>query len=199
MIVRLHSRFGGRRGAPLGAFGGRALRRVAAHTPGGGPGGDRGAQRHIRAAGNLGVIVVDEEHEIIGQSDHRPRYDAREVARGSGRPSTGRCWAGQRHALDHHSTCAPGRGAARKPTELDRAAPARQGAGRCPRWRSWTCAASSSGAINPSSARGWPRSRAGAWTTDHQGHAVHQLQGPFHFRILPRLRLCGQMPQCTRP
>ena len=29
---------------------------------------------------NLGVIVVDEEHESTYQSDHRPRYDAREVA-----------------------------------------------------------------------------------------------------------------------
>ena len=29
---------------------------------------------------NLGVIVVDEEHETTYQSDHRPRYDAREVA-----------------------------------------------------------------------------------------------------------------------
>ena len=30
---------------------------------------------------NLGVIVVDEEHEHTYQSDRRPRYDAREVAR----------------------------------------------------------------------------------------------------------------------
>ncbi|MCQ2437091.1 MAG: primosomal protein N' [Clostridia bacterium] len=30
---------------------------------------------------NLGVIVVDEEHEHTYQSDKRPRYDAREVAR----------------------------------------------------------------------------------------------------------------------
>ena len=29
---------------------------------------------------NLGAIVVDEEHESSYQSDHRPRYDAREVA-----------------------------------------------------------------------------------------------------------------------
>ena len=29
---------------------------------------------------NIGVIVVDEEHETSYQSDHRPRYDAREVA-----------------------------------------------------------------------------------------------------------------------
>ena len=29
---------------------------------------------------NLGVIVVDEEHESSYQSDHRPRYDAREIA-----------------------------------------------------------------------------------------------------------------------
>ena len=29
---------------------------------------------------NIGVIVVDEEHETTYQSDHRPRYDAREVA-----------------------------------------------------------------------------------------------------------------------
>lgn len=29
---------------------------------------------------DIGVIVVDEEHETTYQSDHRPRYDAREVA-----------------------------------------------------------------------------------------------------------------------
>ncbi len=29
---------------------------------------------------NIGVIVVDEEHEHTYQSDKRPRYDAREVA-----------------------------------------------------------------------------------------------------------------------
>ena len=29
---------------------------------------------------NIGVIVVDEEHESTYQSDHRPRYDAREIA-----------------------------------------------------------------------------------------------------------------------
>ena len=29
---------------------------------------------------NLGVVVVDEEHESSYQSDHRPRYDAREIA-----------------------------------------------------------------------------------------------------------------------
>ena len=32
-------------------------------------------------AENLGLIVVDEEHETTYQSDHHPRYDAREVAR----------------------------------------------------------------------------------------------------------------------
>ena len=31
-------------------------------------------------AGNLGLIVVDEEHETTYLSDHHPRYDAREVA-----------------------------------------------------------------------------------------------------------------------
>ena len=30
--------------------------------------------------GNIGCIIVDEEHESSYQSDHRPRYDAREIA-----------------------------------------------------------------------------------------------------------------------
>ena len=82
---------------------------------------------------NLGMIVLDEEHEASYKNGETPRYHARDVAAVRARIEGAQPGAGQRHAVarDH--------GAGRAPAPA--AAPARAGRrrGRCRRWSSSTC------------------------------------------------------------
>ena len=148
---------------------------------------------------NVGVIVVDEEHEGSYQSDRRPRYDAREVAwrRAEGAGAGAAPW--QRHARPSLRICVRCPACARKTASRSLSFPSASAAAPCRRWKWWICAASSSAATAPSSAPasrkscGMPRARAA-------GHAAHQPARAFVLRLLPQVRLRGQVrPPATSP
>ena len=176
--------------APQRAGRGRARRRVAAHPAG------RSARSWsargmavLAPLADLGVVVVDEEHDAAYKSDRTPRYQARDVALELGR------LAGAPVVLGSATPDIVSVGRARA-GELDArpAAGARRGR-RADGWRSWTCGRSWPRATAACCRRrSWTRSRALDRDGGRAGHPGHQPARQRVGRALPRLRLRPGLP-----
>ena len=144
----------------------RALRRVGAPAPRRGARVRRArARRSSRRFDDLGLIVVDEEHDGSYKQEGDPRYDARTVAeRRAARGGRGAAWPAARrrgprasHALRAASRCPSASTAARLPP-VELVGMAGRGRARCTSaraTRSTRCAARGEKAIVLLNRRGW--------------------------------------------
>ena len=178
---------------PLRPRRGRARRRVAAHPVGSGDRSSSGTRLAVLAPlADLGLVIVDEEHDGAYKSDRTPRLQARDAAIELGRLAGARRGPRQCHAGRRSSRSAePAPGEYRARRAADRARPAHRRSSR-----SSTSARSSRRATGASSRTALVDGPAGPRPRERGDRAIlvinrrgSRVGGP-----VPRLRLRPGLP-----